>query len=102
MYVVVVVVVLQTKRILVQKMGQEAVDMGHTDADVSGVEENTQIASLCDLLERIWGHGLLAKHGKSALWTHLLAFQKVCEEEEEEDLADPNRLSPMGGWYCRH
>ena len=42
-------------------MGQEAVDLGHSDANVSGVEENTLIASLCDLLERIWSHGLQTK-----------------------------------------
>ena len=46
----------QTKRMLVLKMGQEAKDLGHNDA--KGVEENTLIASLCDLLDRIWGHGL--------------------------------------------
>ena len=42
-------------------MGQEAVDLGHSDANVSGVEENTLIASLCDLLERVWSHGLQTK-----------------------------------------
>jgi hypothetical protein len=46
---------------LVQKMGQEAVDLGHGDMTVVGVEENTLIASLCDLLERIWSHGLQQK-----------------------------------------
>jgi hypothetical protein len=40
----------------VLKMGQEAKDLGHND--VKGVEENSLIASLCDLLDRIWGHGL--------------------------------------------
>ena len=49
------------KKILVQKMGQEAVDLGHADANVSGVEENTLIASLCDLLERVWSHGLTTR-----------------------------------------
>ena len=49
------------KKILVQKMGQEAVDLGHSDANVSGIEENTLIASLCDLLERVWSHGLTAR-----------------------------------------
>ena len=44
-----------------QKMGQEAVDLGHADANVSGVEENTLIASLCDLLERVWSHGLTTR-----------------------------------------
>jgi len=42
-------------------MGQEAVDLGHSDANVSGVEENTLIASLCDLLERVWSHGLTTR-----------------------------------------
>lgn len=46
---------------LVQKMGQEAVDLGHGEVTVVGVEENTLIASLCDLLERIWSHGLQQK-----------------------------------------
>lgn len=44
-----------------QKMGQEAVDLGHGEVTVVGVEENTLIASLCDLLERIWSHGLQQK-----------------------------------------
>lgn len=51
----------QTKRLLVEKMGQEAVELGHSDASIIGVEENTLIASLCDLLERIWSHGLQTK-----------------------------------------
>ena len=46
---------------LVEKMGQEAIDLGHSEGNVSGVEENTLIASLCDLLERIWSHGLQTK-----------------------------------------
>ena len=47
----------KTKRMLVEKMGQEAVELGHGEAIITGVEENTLIASLCDLLERIWSHG---------------------------------------------
>jgi len=50
---------------LVQKMGQEAVDLGHGELTVVGVEENTLIASLCDLLERIWSHGLQQKQASS-------------------------------------
>ena len=54
---------LQTKRMLVDKMGQEAVELGHGDQKhkTKNVEENTLIASLCDLLERIWSHGLQNK-----------------------------------------
>lgn len=51
----------QTKRILVDKMGQEAFELGHRESLHVGVEENTLIASLCDLLERIWSHGLQNK-----------------------------------------
>jgi hypothetical protein len=48
---------------LVEKMGTEAVELGHGCGEMSlvGVEENTLIASLCDLLERIWSHGLQNK-----------------------------------------
>ena len=49
---------------LVEKMGQEAVELGHGEATLTGVEENTLIASLCDLLERIWSHGLQKKEVK--------------------------------------
>lgn len=52
---------LQTKRMLVEKMGREAVELGHVEVSITGVEENTLIASLCDLLERIWSHGLQVK-----------------------------------------
>ncbi|CAI9617458.1 unnamed protein product [Staurois parvus] len=65
----------KTKRMLVEKMGREAVELGHGEVSITGVEENTLIASLCDLLERIWSHGLLVKQGKSALWSHLLHYQ---------------------------
>ncbi|XP_041355210.1 DENN domain-containing protein 5B-like isoform X3 [Gigantopelta aegis] len=78
----------KTKKMLVEKMGQEAVDLGHGEVRITGVEENTLIASLCDLLERIWSHGLQTKKGKSALWYHLLSFQ------ENEDV-DSNRSSDV-------
>lgn len=52
---------MQTKRMLVEKMGREAVELGHGEVSITGVEENTLIASLCDLLERIWSHGLQVK-----------------------------------------
>ena len=52
---------MKTKRMLVDKM-PEAIYLGHGEVKISGVEENMQIASLCDLIERIWGHCL---HNKS-------------------------------------
>uniref|UniRef100_A0A3B3ZY41 DENN domain containing 5B n=1 Tax=Periophthalmus magnuspinnatus TaxID=409849 RepID=A0A3B3ZY41_9GOBI len=78
---------LKTKRLLVAKMGREAVELGHGDAMISGLEENTLVASLCDLLERIWSHGLLVKQGKSSLWSHLLHYQ-AREERLEQQASD--------------
>uniref|UniRef100_A0A8C5FQ72 DENN domain containing 5A n=1 Tax=Gadus morhua TaxID=8049 RepID=A0A8C5FQ72_GADMO len=72
----------KTKRMLVEKMGREAVELGHGEVSITGVEENTLIASLCDLLERIWSHGLQVKQGKSALWSHLLHYQEKNIQEE--------------------
>ncbi|XP_043112881.1 DENN domain-containing protein 5A-like, partial [Puntigrus tetrazona] len=77
---------MKTKRMLVEKMGREAVELGHGEANITGLEENTLIASLCDLLERIWSHGLQVKQGKSALWSHLLHYQT--REEKNEQLSE--------------
>uniref|UniRef100_A0A8B9HE70 DENN/MADD domain containing 5A n=1 Tax=Astyanax mexicanus TaxID=7994 RepID=A0A8B9HE70_ASTMX len=82
----------KTKRMLVEKMGREAVELGHGEVSITGVEENTLIASLCDLLERIWSHGLQVKQGKSALWSHLLHYQ---ESKEKRD-GTPASLGPPG------
>lgn len=70
--------------------------MEKIDMEVGGsadVEENSLITSLCDLLEKIWSHGLITPHSKSAhtknhyhnnnqirspFWSHLLRyFEKV-------------------------
>ncbi|XP_054862404.1 DENN domain-containing protein 5B isoform X2 [Amphiprion ocellaris] len=80
---------LKTKRMLVEKMGQEAVELGHGEANITGLEENTLIASLCDLLERIWSHGLQVKQGKSALWSHLLHYQAREEKMEQQHGESP-------------
>ncbi|XP_033629874.1 DENN domain-containing protein 5B-like [Asterias rubens] len=72
----------KTKKMLVSKMGQEAVELGHGDVNRSGVEENTLIASLCDLLERIFSHGIQKKQGKSALWSHITGYRKMKEKRE--------------------
>ncbi|XP_040031401.2 DENN domain-containing protein 5B isoform X2 [Gasterosteus aculeatus] len=79
---------MKTKRMLVEKMGREAVELGHGEANINGLEENTLIASLCDLLERIWSHGLQVKQGKSALWSHLLHYQ-AREEKLQQQAESP-------------
>uniref|UniRef100_A0A8C9L5U0 DENN domain containing 5B n=1 Tax=Pavo cristatus TaxID=9049 RepID=A0A8C9L5U0_PAVCR len=77
-----------SRTMLVEKMGHEAVELGHGEANITGLEENTLIASLCDLLERIWSHGLQVKQGKSALWSHLLQYQER-EEKQEHSAESP-------------
>ncbi|XP_039997339.1 DENN domain-containing protein 5B isoform X2 [Xiphias gladius] len=80
---------IKTKRMLVEKMGREAVELGHGEANITGLEENTLIASLCDLLERIWSHGLQVKQGKSALWSHLLHYQAREEKLDQQQTESP-------------
>uniref|UniRef100_A0A1B6CZ38 UDENN domain-containing protein n=2 Tax=Clastoptera arizonana TaxID=38151 RepID=A0A1B6CZ38_9HEMI len=84
----------KTKRMLVEKIGNEAGELGHS-TQTSLVEENTLIASLCDLLERIWSHGLHTKQGKSALWSHLTNFQELEECNDTSKPIDPNFLTPV-------
>ncbi|EGW10829.1 DENN domain-containing protein 5B [Cricetulus griseus] len=90
----------ETKRMLVEKMGHEAVELGHGEANITGLEENTLIASLCDLLERIWSHGLQVKQGKSALWSHLIQFQD--REEKQEHLTDSPGKKALEKLYKRY
>lgn len=79
---------MKVKRLLVQKMGREAFIMGHGELrgkSVKGVEENTLIASLCDLLERIWSHGLnVHREARSCLWSHLMAYVSGLESKNQE------------------
>uniref|UniRef100_A0A672JB75 DENN/MADD domain containing 5A n=1 Tax=Salarias fasciatus TaxID=181472 RepID=A0A672JB75_SALFA len=89
----------KTKRMLVEKMGREAVELGHGEVSITGVEENTLIASLCDLLERIWSHGLQVKQGKSALWSHLLHYQDS-KEKKNETWRRSDQPNPADGRFC--
>ncbi|CRK94524.1 CLUMA_CG008027, isoform B [Clunio marinus] len=72
----------KTKRMLMEKIDMEV--GGSAD-----VEENALITSMCDLLEKIWSHGLITPHSKSAhtknhyhnnnqikspFWSHLLRY----------------------------
>ncbi|KAG5307018.1 DEN5B protein, partial [Acromyrmex insinuator] len=88
----------KTKRMLVEKMGSEAVALGHGGESLSDVEENTLVASLCDLLERVWSHGLQNKQGKSALWSHLTMYQESEECNDATKSIDSNFLSPALAW----
>ena len=63
---------------LVEKMGREAVELGHGEVNITGVEENTLIASLCDLLERIWSHGLQVKQVMVWLLVSVTSLPSQC------------------------
>uniref|UniRef100_A0A7N9APF5 DENN domain-containing protein 5B-like n=1 Tax=Mastacembelus armatus TaxID=205130 RepID=A0A7N9APF5_9TELE len=52
---------LKTKRMLMERMGKESAEVGQGEANITGLQENTLIHGLCDLLERTWGHGLQLK-----------------------------------------
>ncbi|XP_034032616.1 DENN domain-containing protein 5B-like [Thalassophryne amazonica] len=73
---------LKTKRMLMERMGKESAELGQGEANITGLQENTLIHGLCDLLERTWGHGLQLKQGKSALWSHLLHYQAAQTKTE--------------------
>jgi hypothetical protein len=51
-------------------MGPEAQGLGF-DYVIRGVEENSMVGAICDLVERVWSHGLVVRDGKSALWNQL-------------------------------
>ncbi|CAB3228464.1 unnamed protein product [Arctia plantaginis] len=85
----------KTKRMLLEKMGTEESDLGlGAEVSITGVEESTMIASLCDLLERLWSHGLQHKMGKSALWMHLTNYQELEQCSNSIKPIDPNYLTP--------
>lgn len=80
---------------LLEKMGTEAISLGLSgEVSVIGVEENTMIASLCDLLEKVWSHGLTNKQGKSALWSHLLSYLEAHDSDHSSSNVDTAYMTP--------
>ena len=72
----------KTKRMVIEKMDdvvQGATQIRNIEStSMINLEENVLIAGFCDLLERIWSHGLHHKPtGKSALWNHIKSFIKL-------------------------
>lgn len=55
---------------LMERMGKESVELGQGEANITGLQENTLIHGLCDLLERTWGHGLRLKQVGHSGRTH--------------------------------
>ncbi|RWS05158.1 DENN domain-containing protein 5A-like protein [Dinothrombium tinctorium] len=86
---------IKTKRILLEKMGNEEIaPLGC--GSVGDLEENTLIASLCDLIERIWSHATANdnEHSKCCFWTHLSAFAAIETNVESQSPIDSNILTP--------
>lgn len=80
---------------LLEKMGSEAIALGLSgEVSVVGVEENTMIASLCDLLEKVWSHGLTNKQGKSALWSHLQSYLEAHDSNNTTNKNESTYLTP--------
>ncbi|CAF0799820.1 unnamed protein product, partial [Didymodactylos carnosus] len=77
---------MKTKRMVLEKMSAEGVNLGsQRDETYVNLEENVLIGGFCDLLERIWSHGLHHKpQGKSALWNHLKCYCKLKHYEMAE------------------
>ncbi|CAJ0962173.1 unnamed protein product [Ranitomeya imitator] len=75
-----------------RKMGREAVELGHGEVSITGVEENTLIASLCDLLERIWSHGLLVKQNCFSIRRD--GDPILTGDGSDEDLTGPRHVIP--------
>jgi len=84
---------MKTKRILLEKMGNDEVRPLGCGA-VGGDEENTLIAALCDLIERIWSHATSEDNkevtkwqsGRCSFWSHLMAYYQL----ETNDAIDGN------------
>ena len=81
--------IFQTKRMVIEKMAdvvQGSPAMKNLDpSSTVNLEENVLIAGFCDLLERIWSHGLHHKpNGKSALWNHLKCYVKLKQYESAQ------------------
>ena len=65
-------------------------------------QENTLVAGFCDLLDRVWAHGLKKKHvrfpffpfsaldliiqGKSSLWANVLSYYELNKTDEPRAL----------------
>jgi hypothetical protein len=80
---------MKTKRMVIEKM--EDIVEGSTptknidSSSMVNLEENVLIAGFCDLLERIWSHGLHHKpNGKSALWNHIKCYVKLNSYESAQ------------------
>nr|AYV89282.1 DENN domain-containing 5B isoform X1 [Tetranychus evansi] len=89
----------RTKRILLAKMGNEEIaPLGVGSPE--DMEENTLIASLCDLIERIWSHARANDKEiiRCSFWSHVVAFTTLQREDGDSSQIDSSLLTPALAW----
>eukprot|EP01135_Chromosphaera_perkinsii_P004103 Nk52_evm10s270 gene=Nk52_evmTU10s270 len=101
------------KKLVLMNIGREAAfELGHGDigvVDSSHHQEDVVVNQLCEIVERIFGHGLKVKKGTSALW-HLLrlgdldedstAYERIEEIEGNKELKADVSKSRAFLKYC--
>lgn len=79
----------KTKRILLEKMSREETsDLGFSSS-CEGIEGNALIASLCDLVEKVWSHGRVTDaFNGSFFWHDLTEYCKEAIQGKERSTVD--------------
>lgn len=89
----------RTKRILLAKMGTDDLGSSSSSLSIANCEENTLIAALCDLVERIWSHARSDDYdansqwesSKCPLWSHLTAFHDAQQQQQKDSETSHHR-----------
>ena len=78
----------KTKRILLEKMTSDEVALVSLPLQ-DDMEGNTLIASLCDLIERVWNHEIKNHDSRSSFWSYVTAY---CDNNSQSvtDSSDRN------------
>lgn len=79
---------------LMERMGKESAELGQGEASITGLQENTLIHGLCDLLERTWGHGLQLKQVSRGHTDHVTCKKhlSLCKQIHITHMSTQTRL----------
>ena len=69
-------------------MGKRATEELGYQVQYAQKEENVHIGRLCEVLERIFSHGLKFRKSHSSLWNFLLEFKKYSPPEASSDIIE--------------
>ena len=69
-------------------MGKRATEELGYQVQYAQKEENVHIGRLCEVLERIFSHGLKFRKSHSALWNFLLEFKKYSPPEATSEIIE--------------